>query len=155
MFIDDSVFVSFARFSHTHQNTLTLKWQSIHMCAIDSTKTNFLCHWFLIEECCFSQIYKKKGSKMKLITYNFLTSKCIRGVKVGYPLKLNVSQNFVRENHTKHRNVFNCSTTQTWIIFRLDYPQGDGHSRLQSRFYYKNDTTTGLGNSLCWSWTGK
>ena len=27
---------------------------------------------------------------MKLLTYNFLTSKCIRGVKVGYPLKLNV-----------------------------------------------------------------
>lgn len=28
---------------------------------------------------------------MKLLTYNFLTSKCIRGVKVGYPLKLKVS----------------------------------------------------------------
>lgn len=28
---------------------------------------------------------------MKLLTYNFLTSKCIRGVKVGYPLKLHVS----------------------------------------------------------------
>ncbi|XP_052896184.1 multifunctional methyltransferase subunit TRM112-like protein [Anopheles moucheti] len=27
---------------------------------------------------------------MKLLTYNFLTSKCIRGVKVGYPLKLNI-----------------------------------------------------------------
>lgn len=27
---------------------------------------------------------------MKLFTYNFLTSKCIRGVKVGHPLKLNV-----------------------------------------------------------------
>lgn len=30
---------------------------------------------------------------MKLLTYNFLTSKCIRGVKIGYPLKLNVSCN--------------------------------------------------------------
>lgn len=28
---------------------------------------------------------------MKLLTYNFLTSKCIRGVKTGYPLLLNVS----------------------------------------------------------------
>ncbi|XP_053675373.1 multifunctional methyltransferase subunit TRM112-like protein [Anopheles nili] len=27
---------------------------------------------------------------MKLLTHNFLTSKCIRGVKVGYPLKLNI-----------------------------------------------------------------
>ncbi|ETN59474.1 TRM112-like protein [Anopheles darlingi] len=27
---------------------------------------------------------------MKLLTYNFLTSKCIRGVKVGHPLKLNI-----------------------------------------------------------------
>ncbi|XP_038115642.1 multifunctional methyltransferase subunit TRM112-like protein [Culex quinquefasciatus] len=27
---------------------------------------------------------------MKILTYNFLTSKCIRGVKVGYPLKLNI-----------------------------------------------------------------
>ena len=27
---------------------------------------------------------------MKLLTYNFLTSKCIKGVKIGYPLKLNV-----------------------------------------------------------------
>ncbi|XP_058463827.1 multifunctional methyltransferase subunit TRM112-like protein [Malaya genurostris] len=27
---------------------------------------------------------------MKLLTYNFLTSKCIRGVKVGFPLKLNI-----------------------------------------------------------------
>lgn len=34
---------------------------------------------------------------MKLITYNFLTSKCIRGVKVGYPLKLNVSCDLVNE----------------------------------------------------------
>lgn len=28
---------------------------------------------------------------MKLLTYNFLTSACIKGVKVGYPLRLNVS----------------------------------------------------------------
>lgn len=28
---------------------------------------------------------------MKLLTYNFLTSKCIRGVQVGYPLLLTVS----------------------------------------------------------------
>lgn len=27
---------------------------------------------------------------MKLLTYNFLTSKCIRGVQVGFPLKLNI-----------------------------------------------------------------
>lgn len=27
---------------------------------------------------------------MKLSTYNFLTSKAIKGVKVGYPLKLTV-----------------------------------------------------------------
>ncbi|XP_053682909.1 multifunctional methyltransferase subunit TRM112-like protein [Sabethes cyaneus] len=27
---------------------------------------------------------------MKLLTYNFLTSKCIRGVKIGFPLKLNI-----------------------------------------------------------------
>ncbi|XP_058836696.1 multifunctional methyltransferase subunit TRM112-like protein [Topomyia yanbarensis] len=27
---------------------------------------------------------------MKLLTYNFLTSKCIRGVKVGFPLKLKI-----------------------------------------------------------------
>lgn len=32
---------------------------------------------------------------MKLLTYNFLTSKCIRGVKVGYPLKLNVIQSLL------------------------------------------------------------
>lgn len=25
---------------------------------------------------------------MKLITYNFLTSKCIKGVQVGHPLKI-------------------------------------------------------------------
>jgi multifunctional methyltransferase subunit TRM112 len=25
---------------------------------------------------------------MKLLTYNFLTSKCIKGVKTGFPLKL-------------------------------------------------------------------
>uniref|UniRef100_A0A0K8TQY6 Multifunctional methyltransferase subunit TRM112-like protein n=1 Tax=Tabanus bromius TaxID=304241 RepID=A0A0K8TQY6_TABBR len=29
---------------------------------------------------------------MKLLTYNFLTSKCIRGVKVGFPLKLNIGK---------------------------------------------------------------
>lgn len=28
---------------------------------------------------------------MKLSTYNFLTSKAIKGVKVGFPLKLTVS----------------------------------------------------------------
>ena len=30
---------------------------------------------------------------MKLSTYNFLTSKAIKGVKVGFPLKLTVSTN--------------------------------------------------------------
>lgn len=28
---------------------------------------------------------------MKLLTYNFLTSAAIKGVKIGYPLKLHVS----------------------------------------------------------------
>ncbi|XP_070497499.1 multifunctional methyltransferase subunit TRM112-like protein [Chironomus tepperi] len=36
---------------------------------------------------------------MKLITYNFLTSKCIRGVKVGYPLKLNVVEKKVEQQN--------------------------------------------------------
>lgn len=40
---------------------------------------------------CFSENFQPKIRKMKILTYNFLTSKCIRGVKVGYPLKLNVS----------------------------------------------------------------
>uniref|UniRef100_A0A336N417 Multifunctional methyltransferase subunit TRM112-like protein n=2 Tax=Culicoides sonorensis TaxID=179676 RepID=A0A336N417_CULSO len=34
----------------------------------------------------------REAVKMKLLTYNFLTSKCIRGVKVGYPLKLHVQE---------------------------------------------------------------
>ncbi|GAB0090376.1 Multifunctional methyltransferase subunit TRM112-like protein [Sergentomyia squamirostris] len=33
---------------------------------------------------------------MKLITYNFLTSKILRGVKVGYPLKINIVQKEIK-----------------------------------------------------------
>lgn len=44
---------------------------------------------------------------MKLLTYNFLTSKCIRGVKVGYPLKLNVSLHLIQPNF-KFKNLFTC-----------------------------------------------
>lgn len=39
----------------------------------------------------FCGFSKSNEDKMKLLTYSFLTSKCIKGVKVGYPLKLNVS----------------------------------------------------------------
>ncbi|CAG0885563.1 unnamed protein product, partial [Cyprideis torosa] len=34
---------------------------------------------------------------MKLLTHNFLSSKCIRGVKLGYPLKIEASKVDVRE----------------------------------------------------------
>lgn len=37
---------------------------------------------------------KRVSLKMKLITYNFLTSSAIKGVKIGYPLKLHVSITF-------------------------------------------------------------
>lgn len=35
---------------------------------------------------------------MKLLTYNFLTSASIKAVKVGYPLKLEVSRNSMSVN---------------------------------------------------------
>lgn len=42
---------------------------------------------------------------MKFLTYNFLTSKCIRGVKVGFPLVIKViytkSHLFTRKSHLK------------------------------------------------------
>ncbi|KAG4077524.1 hypothetical protein HA402_002951 [Bradysia odoriphaga] len=52
---------------------------------------------------------------MKLITYTFLTSKCIRGVKVGYPLKLNITH---KETVTADFN----PDFITRMIPRLDWP---------------------------------
>ncbi|CAD7083233.1 unnamed protein product [Hermetia illucens] len=52
---------------------------------------------------------------MKLITYNFLTSKCIRGVKVGYPLKLKIVQKEVVQTDFNPEFI-------TRLLPRLDYP---------------------------------
>ncbi|XP_059613369.1 multifunctional methyltransferase subunit TRM112-like protein [Phlebotomus argentipes] len=51
---------------------------------------------------------------MKLITYNFLTSKFIRGVKVGYPLKLNVVQKEIKNSEYNPEFI-------TRMIPRLDW----------------------------------
>ena len=43
---------------------------------------------------CFDSTFQKSQKyTMKLLTHNFLTSKALKGVKVGHPLILNVSKN--------------------------------------------------------------
>ncbi|KAG5677042.1 hypothetical protein PVAND_006827 [Polypedilum vanderplanki] len=51
---------------------------------------------------------------MKLLTYNFLTSKCIKKVKVGYPLKLNIMEQKVESTN------FNPEFIQR-VLPRLDW----------------------------------
>ncbi|XP_059225722.1 multifunctional methyltransferase subunit TRM112-like protein [Stomoxys calcitrans] len=52
---------------------------------------------------------------MKLSTYNFLTSKAIKGVKVGYPLKLTISKKDVVETE------FNPTFIER-LLPKLDWP---------------------------------
>uniref|UniRef100_A0A1A9WRB9 Multifunctional methyltransferase subunit TRM112-like protein n=1 Tax=Glossina brevipalpis TaxID=37001 RepID=A0A1A9WRB9_9MUSC len=52
---------------------------------------------------------------MKLTTYNFLTSKAIKGVKVGYPLKLTITKRDIVESE------FNSSFIAR-LLPKLDWP---------------------------------
>ncbi|CAD7004679.1 multifunctional methyltransferase subunit TRM112-like protein [Ceratitis capitata] len=52
---------------------------------------------------------------MRLSTYNFLTSKAIKGVKVGFPLKLTIAKKDVVESE------FNATFIER-LLPRLDWP---------------------------------
>lgn len=85
---------------------------------------------------------------MKLLTYNFLTSKCIKKVKVGYPLKLNVIQkSFPSNEKQKLKNfVILDRWTEGWA------------ANIQSRVYSANAATIRLEcdkNSCRFSWMSR
>ncbi|KFB51501.1 AGAP006575-PA-like protein [Anopheles sinensis] len=85
---------------------------------------------------------------MKLLTYNFLTSKCIRGVQVGYPLKLNVSF-FCQENRTDGKQ-------HTTLRPHTFYPLADCGVKSRShgfqfRIHHTNVTSIGMECHMCCS----
>lgn len=84
---------------------------------------------------------------MKLLTYNFLTSKAIRGVKVGYPLKLHVSV------------VLELRISKTHIVCHFILVVGRGKkrsgNRVCARIHSKNSSSSRMASSIECSWSGK
>lgn len=104
-------------------------------------------HWRTDESSYLGLCFEAEYFTMKLLTYNFLTSKCIRGVKVGYPLKLHV----IPSETTKYNIVF----MRISFTF-LDYWKESRKSRFQCRVHNKDFASSGLANNqmCCWdSWT--
>ncbi|CAO1301017.1 unnamed protein product [Diamesa hyperborea] len=69
---------------------------------------------------------------MKLLTYNFLTSKCIKGVKVGYPLKLNIVEKKIQTTDFNQEFITRMLPRLDWSAIKIaadiigcgqDFPQ--------------------------------
>lgn len=100
---------------------------------------NVKCFFKLHTETCFCLDTHRCLSnllKMKLLTYNFLTSKAMKGVKVGYPLKLQVGLDIHNEDWSKYWKNNDLSigsiTRRSW-------------NWIQFGIYGSYDSTVGMG----------
>lgn len=124
-----------------HTGRPTAYCQNPNLCCLVSSS-----HDFSAPVC--TPVLAYTNNNMKLLTHNLLSSKCLKGVKVGYPLRIVVSSSFSVSRRLRR------SFHVRWLINILYSGQGckDIRIGIQPGVCHENDTETWLESACQRRW---